>query len=964
MQWSRGIGLTLAGAVLAGLVALSWLGEGRARGAPIRIAFAGPTSGPSAEDGLSAVRAIEQVFDRVNAGGGVGGRPVVLDVYDDRNDPEQARANAPIIAAESNTVAVIGHNFTTCSIAAGEIYAERGIPAIAAAATSVDVTRENPWYFRTIYNDLAQGRFIAAYLGRVLGARRVGIVHETGAYGAYLARVMREWAPEAGVSVAGSWSFDPADSRLAARLDKIAREAMAPAAPAVLVLAMQPDAGVMLVKQLRDRGFPGTLVATDALASQAFANGFRVFPAERSRPGFYTDGIFASTPFLFDTGGKRAGAFLREYVARYDRSPDWYAAFAADAATVVVEAMRRAGVSPRADSITDDRAALRDGLAAIGPVHPVEGVTGPIGFDAVGDAEKPVPMGRFLGGEIVSAFVQLQLLPGGRQPGDLDATHDPARVIALGDRVLYRTDVARVGVRARHFEDLDFSAGTFDIEFDLWFRHQGDRGVEDVAFTNAAEPVDLGEPVDEVVKGALQYRLYRVRGVFLADTIDTDYGEHSLALSFRPRERTRDDLILAADSVGMNLGRQRTRSERAARGRHLLRAKGWSVDDLIFFRSNVDEPTLGHPGYLTGLPRRFSQLTIGVSLRRQALSLRGLLPERYQPVLLAVGLLGSVALLLVRSAGSPRLRWLLQAVFGLLVLIVAEPVLGNWLQRSAAPYQVAKLSRAFDVLWWVFPAMLVNVAIDRFVWKPAEASSGRPVPTLLRYSVASVVYVLAFFGVVAFVYDYRLTGLLATSGVLAMVVGLAVQLNITNIFAGVALNLERPFRVGDWIMIHGRTPDPEHGVIGMVVDINWRTTRLRTADDTEIVIPNGAISEKTITNFMSPGEMSRFELFFSVDQSVPPETVIPVIQGALASVTGAEKGGPLADPAPTTRIHRATENGVEYVVRYRLVPREVSPHKARHTINEAVIRSLREAGIELAIPRRRIREEHPPAPVA
>ena len=50
------------------------------------------------------------------------------------------------------------------------------------------------------------------------------------------------------------------------------------------------------------------------------------------------------------------------------------------------------------------------------------------------------------------------------------------------------------------------------------------------------------------------------------------------------------------------------------------------------------------------------------------------------------------------------------------------------------------------------------------------------------------------------------------------------------------MNLERPFRVGDWIMIHGRTPDPDASVIGMVIDINWRTTRLKTADDTVIVI--------------------------------------------------------------------------------------------------------------------------------
>ena len=145
----------------------------------------------------------------------------------------------------------------------------------------------------------------------------------------------------------------------------------------------------------------------------------------------------------------------------------------------------------------------------------------------------------------------------------------------------------------------------------------------------------------------------------------------------------------------------------------------------------------------------------------------------------------------------------------------------------------------------------------------------------------------AVFGAIAFVYDYRLTGLLATSGVVAMIIGLAVQLNITNIFAGVALNLERPFLIGDWVMIHGRTPDPDNGVIGQVIDINWRTTRLRTADDTEIVIPNGIISEKTITNFMHPNELSRFELDFTVDQAAKPERVIGLIhkgQGQCAKV--------------------------------------------------------------------------------
>jgi branched-chain amino acid transport system substrate-binding protein len=231
-------------------------------------------------------------------------------------------------------------------------------------------------------------------------------------------------------------------------------------------------------------------------------------------------------------------------------------------------------------------------------------------------------------------------------------------------------------------------------------------------------------------------------------------------------------------------------------------------------------------------------------------------------------------------------------------------------------------------------------------------STGRPVPTLLRYTVATVIYLLAIFGAVAFVYDYKLTGILATSGVMAMIIGLAVQLNITNLFAGVALNLERPFRVGDWVMIHGRTPDPSDSVTGKVIDINWRTTRLATADDTEIIIPNGIISEKTITNFMEPREASRFELTFTVDQSIPPERVIEVMDEGVAELLASEEKPFVSKPRPKVRISRVTENGLEYVVRYRLLPSQLSPNEGRHLVNEAMVRHLRNAGIELAYPRR------------
>ena len=101
---------------------------------------------------------------------------------------------------------------------------------------------------------------------------------------------------------------------------------------------------------------------------------------------------------------------------------------------------------------------------------------------------------------------------------------------------------------------------------------------------------------------------------------------------------------------------------------------------------------------------------------------------------------------------------------------------------------------------------------------------------------------------------------------------------------------------------------------------------------TIVVVPNGQISEKTITNFMRPTEVSRFELFFLVDQDVPSDHVINVIKAGVAAVIGKENNGPLAEPKFKVRIDHPTPDGLLYSVRYFIVPREVSPAKARHTI--------------------------------
>jgi len=132
-------------------------------------------------------------------------------------------------------------------------------------------------------------------------------------------------------------------------------------------------------------------------------------------------------------------------------------------------------------------------------------------------------------------------------------------------------------------------------------------------------------------------------------------------------------------------------------------------------------------------------------------------------------------------------------------------------------------------------------AIEIFLWRRLEKKAGQSIPNLVRGMVAFIIYTVAFFMIVAFVFGKTITGLLATSGVLAMVIGLAIQMNISNIFSGLAINLERPFKIGDMVKVDGH--------VGKVENMTWRTTRIRSVWNWSVTIPNHQAAESVIVNY-------------------------------------------------------------------------------------------------------------------
>jgi small-conductance mechanosensitive channel/CRP-like cAMP-binding protein len=244
------------------------------------------------------------------------------------------------------------------------------------------------------------------------------------------------------------------------------------------------------------------------------------------------------------------------------------------------------------------------------------------------------------------------------------------------------------------------------------------------------------------------------------------------------------------------------------------------------------------------------------------------------------------------------------------------------------------VSFAFSLAW------LVVRLIDVVVWRLFELRLGSSIPRLLKDLVAAVVFLIAGIIVVSFVFEKSVTGIWATSGALSLVVGFALKNMIADVFCGIALNVDRPFKIGQWIRLHPRGTE---AVEGLVLEISWRSTRMRTMSNTLLVVPNSEISSMLLTNYSEPETKCRFDVTICVDFDVPAERALRVL---LAGVKGARS--PLEVPTPVIAANKVNDRGVEYVVRYWLKPAEVNPEIARHEVITSILNHLHQAGISLA----------------
>jgi CRP-like cAMP-binding protein len=186
------------------------------------------------------------------------------------------------------------------------------------------------------------------------------------------------------------------------------------------------------------------------------------------------------------------------------------------------------------------------------------------------------------------------------------------------------------------------------------------------------------------------------------------------------------------------------------------------------------------------------------------------------------------------------------------------------------------------------------------------------------------------------VYELPIPGLLAGAGVLGLVLGLALQDTLGNIFSGFAIYFGGQFKAGDWLLVENHH--------AQIVEINWRSTRLRTNDDIHLDIPNSSITKQTVVNYSYPTSRHRIRLDIGLDYEASPTLVKQVLVDAALDCPLV-----LRDPAPSVLLEEFGDWSVTYQLRFWIDDHEPLSNIKSH-IRTKLWHSLRRHNIAIPFP--------------
>ncbi|MCK6597334.1 MAG: mechanosensitive ion channel family protein [Bdellovibrionaceae bacterium] len=214
------------------------------------------------------------------------------------------------------------------------------------------------------------------------------------------------------------------------------------------------------------------------------------------------------------------------------------------------------------------------------------------------------------------------------------------------------------------------------------------------------------------------------------------------------------------------------------------------------------------------------------------------------------------------------------------------------------------------------------------------------VPLLIVNIFSLLLSIVLIFWTASHVFSIQLGPLLATSAAFSIILGLALQDTLGNLFAGISLQIDKSFEIDDWLEIVSGTQK----VTGKVKEITWRSTILQGWFDEVITLPNRWMAQAQISNFSPNDNPVVRSVIFKVEHGADPDKVIQILENSIAGLSDIK-----GIPSPFCYVSDAAENSISFKLVFFL-----DDYGSQYIVGDKIYRKgfqdLQKNGIRLARP--------------
>ncbi len=310
--------------------------------------------------------------------------------------------------------------------------------------------------------------------------------------------------------------------------------------------------------------------------------------------------------------------------------------------------------------------------------------------------------------------------------------------------------------------------------------------------------------------------------------------------------------------------------------------------------------------------------------------------DHFLPLVLinALGVAGIIVWHL-QGRARPRGRLIVQILFftSMSIVLFLGGIAPHQPDDAYAEGLAALLSKSARILWWTHLAWTVIGFIHIYVRlnrKPREAH------LILDMAVAAI-YLGVALSVMGFVFGMPIATLVTTSGVVALILGLALQNTLGDVFSGIALTLGKAYAIGDWVQL-------SDGTAGRVTEINWRSTNLLTSVNNIVVLPNSMLAKQSLTSLSRPDESHLMTLGVRFAAGQRPRIVEDVMRSVLESSARIIK-----DPPPAVALKGIDATAIEAELQFRVASIAIGI-AAKNEIIDLIHDRCSASGLSLAEP--------------